>query len=586
MRLTVALVAAIHLALGETGGDREKLLAARREQVKEAFLTAWKSYEKHAWEHDELKPRSHSAVDKWGSYGVTAFEALDTMIIMGLATAEESGPWMQARTWVSLIDFEQDTNVRVFDMISAYAGSLLAAYTLTGDVMFLHRAKTLADHVEDAFTSNVSHPLPFSYLDMRTRKSSGDRPDLATIGGYSLEFRALSKVLKDQKYAKQADAVFSSIQSWQKNNKKEFNLLPMHWNATTGLPVNDGWLGVGAEADDYYQNLLKTWIQSGKTDQDYRLAYERAVTGIRNQLLAKSSLSGLTWVKSFPAGLNSTQFSQTLCYLPGLLALGSYGETDADLALAKELMETCYQTYKRNPSGLASDSIDFSEVGWDFLPSLGQDDWYSLPPQFISSLLYLYRITANETYQEWGWSIFEAIQAKCKVGESDGYTRVKGVSSESVVQEDHQPSAFTGAMLKYFFLLFSDPSVIPLDKYVFNHEGHVLPVFGASTPPLFPVDSYLPDVSWKKRGGAWDKLVQAALLVSLAIALVVIFQKVSAGCKEGITTHDVLSMEDDTELAGQELGTIKQEKQAPFELSDDEEGDLSDVPQAHASDDD
>lgn len=34
--------------------------------------------------------------------------------------------------------------------------------------------------------------------------------------------------------------------------------------------------------------------------------------------------------------------------------------------------------------------------------------------------------------------------------------------------------------LKYFYLLFSDESVVPLDKYVFNTEAHPFPVFQGS----------------------------------------------------------------------------------------------------------
>jgi mannosyl-oligosaccharide alpha-1,2-mannosidase len=38
-------------------------------------------------------------------------------------------------------------------------------------------------------------------------------------------------------------------------------------------------------------------------------------------------------------------------------------------------------------------------------------------------------------------------------------------------------SFFLAETLKYFYLLFSDPSVIPLDKYIFNTEAHPLPIF-------------------------------------------------------------------------------------------------------------
>ena len=36
---------------------------------------------------------------------------------------------------------------------------------------------------------------------------------------------------------------------------------------------------------------------------------------------------------------------------------------------------------------------------------------------------------------------------------------------------------FLGETLKYFYLLFSNDSLIPLDEYVFNTEAHTLPRF-------------------------------------------------------------------------------------------------------------
>lgn len=32
-----------------------------------------------------------------------------------------------------------------------------------------------------------------------------------------------------------------------------------------------------------------------------------------------------------------------------------------------------------------------------------------LRPEFIESLWYMYQITGNTTYQDWGWSIFQVI---------------------------------------------------------------------------------------------------------------------------------------------------------------------------------
>lgn len=44
-------------------------------------------------------------------------------------------------------------------------------------------------------------------------------------------------------------------------------------------------------------------------------------------------------------------------------------------------------------------------------------------------------------------------------------------------QGDKMETFFLGETLKYFYLLFSDESVVPLDKYVFNTEAHPLPRF-------------------------------------------------------------------------------------------------------------
>jgi endoplasmic reticulum Man9GlcNAc2 1,2-alpha-mannosidase len=37
---------------------------------------------------------------------------------------------------------------------------------------------------------------------------------------------------------------------------------------------------------------------------------------------------------------------------------------------------------------------------------------------------------------------------------------------------------FLGETLKYFYLLFGENDVLPLDKYVFNTEAHPLPIIG------------------------------------------------------------------------------------------------------------
>jgi len=45
-------------------------------------------------------------------------------------------------------------------------------------------------------------------------------------------------------------------------------------------------------------------------------------------------------------------------------------------------------------------------------------------------------------------------------------------------KDDVQQSFFLAETLKYLYLLFSDDSVLPFDKWVFNTEAHPLPIKG------------------------------------------------------------------------------------------------------------
>lgn len=57
-----------------------------------------------------------------------------------------------------------------------------------------------------------------------------------------------------------------------------------------------GSIGFGALGDSFYEYLLKTWIQGGKTEPMYRLMYDRAIDGMVENLLFTSSPSNLTYV--------------------------------------------------------------------------------------------------------------------------------------------------------------------------------------------------------------------------------------------------------------------------------------------------
>jgi len=89
---------------------------------------------------------------------------------------------------------------------------------------------------------------------------------------------------------------------------------------------------------------------------------------------------------------------------------------------------------------------------------------YILRPEAIESVFYMYRITGDETWREKGWNMWQSIDKATKT--VYGNSAIADVTAENVKLLDQAESFWLSETLKYFYLLFSDPSVISLDDYV------------------------------------------------------------------------------------------------------------------------
>ena len=98
-----------------------------------------------------------------------------------------------------------------------------------------------------------------------------------------------------------------------------------------------------------------------------------------------------------------------------------------------------------------------------------------LRPETVESLFILYRLTGDKKYQQYGWDIFQAIEEHAKIA-TGGYSSLNSVKDPRLGFRDKMESFFLGETLKYLFLLFSDVDMVPLDKFVFNTEAHILPI--------------------------------------------------------------------------------------------------------------
>ncbi|XP_017288176.1 mannosidase, alpha, class 1B, member 1b [Kryptolebias marmoratus] len=449
--------------------------ASRMEAVQEAFRHAWKGYKDFAWGHDELRPISKT-YSEWFGLGLTLIDALDTMWILGLKQEFE-----EAKTWVATeLTFNKNVDVNLFESTIRILGGLLSAYHLTGDDLFLDKAKDIGSRLMPAF--NTQSKIPYS--DVNIGKGTAHPPrwtsdsTVAEVTSIQLEFRELSRLTQEPQYQAAVAEVMKQVHSL---DGKLDGLVPMFINTNSGQFTHQGVYTLGARADSYYEYLLKQWIQGGKQENQLLEDYLQAIEGVKKNLLQQSSPNGFTFVGELSHGQFSPKMDHLVCFLPGTLALGAHNGLPADhMDLAKQLMETCYQMYIQMETGLSPEIVHFNMHQGSIrdIDVKLADRHNLLRPETVESLFYLHRLTKDHKYQDWGWEILQSFNKYTKVS-SGGYTSINNVRDpEYPSPRDKMESFFLGETLKYLYLLFSnDSSLISLDQYVFNTEAHPLPIW-------------------------------------------------------------------------------------------------------------
>ncbi|CAO3649055.1 unnamed protein product [Mucor hiemalis] len=424
----------------------------RATMVKDAFMHAWKGYSTHAFGHDELRPVTNGTTDSRNGWGATIFDALDTMIIMGLDTEYD-----RALEHIKNVDWTLSRDPsKTFETNIRYLGGLMAAYDLNGDKILLERARELAEKViMPAF--NTPNRMPAGFVDVKTGKPvRGNQIVLAEFGSLQLELNRLTQLTGDDQYARAGN-----------------NILERMSEVPSRLPG----------ADSFYEYLLKTNILlEGKENLQLDM-WLTAVDSMQRYLRSETH-GGKVYLGEFEDQYKLLQSGELVCFMPGNLLLGARYLKDEKLEVfANELMNSCYDVWN-TPTGLAPETWSWIDKVQDFngFPDvmqkmmvrngfMSQDTGYDLRPETVESLFYFYRITGDKSYQDKAWKIFEAIEKHCKT--TSGYTRIADVTNqEDVRQLNFEESYFFAETLKYLYLIFSDPNYISLDEYVFNTEAH------------------------------------------------------------------------------------------------------------------
>ncbi|GJN26521.1 hypothetical protein PR202_gb14456 [Eleusine coracana subsp. coracana] len=393
----------------------------RREKVKEAMIHAWNSYVKYAWGMDELQPQSKKGINSFGGLGATLVDSLDTLYIMGLKD-----------------EFQKAREV---------VGGLLSAYDLSGDKIFLDKAKDITDRLLPAW--DTTSGIPYNRINLAHGRAhnpgwtNGDSI-LADSGTEQLEFIALSQRTGDPKYQQKAENVIKQLQKIYPSD----GLLPIYINPHSGT-ASYSTITFGAMGD--------------------RQMWETSMEGLIS-LIRKTTPSNYHYICEKNGGSLSDKMDELACFAPGMLALGASGygseKSEQIMNLAKELGRTCYNFYQTTPTKLAGENYFFHD-GQDM--SVGTS-WNILRPETVESLMYLWRLTGNKTYQDWGWDIFQAFEKNSRI--ESGYVGLRDVNTGE--KDNMMQSFFLAETLKYLYLLFSPPSVISFDEWVFNTEAHPL----------------------------------------------------------------------------------------------------------------
>jgi len=197
--------------------------------------------------------------------------------------------------------------------------------------------------------------------------------------------------------------------------------------------------------------------------------WNQALAGVRKHLITYTKDSSFTILGERPNGLRkalSPKMDHLVCFMPGTIALGATGgltvaeakkadkwgkKQEEEMRLAEELTKTCWGMYKVMATGLApeityfeidspprmeSDAIirskemtESKDASWRSDYTVKPMDSHNLQrPETVESLFYMWRITGDVKYREWGWEMFQAFVKYTAADNGAGFTSLSNAN--------------------------------------------------------------------------------------------------------------------------------------------------------------
>ena len=330
-------------------------------------------------------------------------DSLDTLWLMGM-----KDEFWDARDWVrdhlAFDDVSGEDSVHgvsFFETTIRSLGGLLAAYDLSRDEAFLTKADDLGSRLAKAY--DTPSGLPHSSINLKDGRANQDVGCLADVGTEQVEFRYLARATGKRHYADKTEKAFDQLRKLQPKD----GLLFQDLQDGGGNPFFSGdKVSFGAMGDSTYEYMLKIWIQGGRKEGKYREMWDKAMTGMHEQLMHKSKPNGLSYIADkYGDSRLDHKMDHLVCFMGGSLALSAYTDplgldsprAQRDLKAAKAIAYTCYQMYARTKSGLAPEYYQFE--GDNDMVVAGRAPFYILRPEAVEAFYYLSRLTGDPIYR-------------------------------------------------------------------------------------------------------------------------------------------------------------------------------------------
>jgi mannosyl-oligosaccharide alpha-1,2-mannosidase len=483
----------------------------RRADVKRAFQRCWTAYHERAWLQDELAPISGTSKSTFGGWAATLIDTLDTLWIMDLKAEFAEAVDAALTIDFSIASFEE---INVFETTIRYLGGLLSAYDLCGDSRLLDKSLELADMLYVAFDTPNRMPI----LRWKVQAAAAGEAQVAEegvlvaeIGSLSLEFTRLSQITNDPKWFDAVHRIMTVFEH-QQNRTNLPGMWPLSVNSRDMDFASGTVFTLGAMSDSTYEYLPKMYALLGGSSSYERL-YRSAMTAAEKSLFrpmlpdnADVLVAGILHANKSSEISLEPQGQHLVCFAGGMLALGGrLMQEPAHVELGRKITDGCVWAYEHSELGIMPEV--FTMVPCDDGPCIWEENrWhkaviagaeakkradavkiathrrlppgfatmndrrYILRPEAIESVFILYRVTGDHELQEKAWEMWQNIKKHTETEFAN--SAISDMSDPTAPKSDSMESFWTAETLKYFYLIFSEPSLISLDEYVFNTEAH------------------------------------------------------------------------------------------------------------------